>query len=146
MRAQANRLEDKRYLYALSDSLETSYERVHLDECGDWNIFGKKGKLFTDTKQWYLYISPENSRIWNNIKKKLKFMKVSQDGDGEGILKLERMPTAPEAEAIRKVLQIRKRTILSEEDRALLKIRFKSSCSKGVSGPYIDLNQKDEAK
>lgn len=133
MRAQPDRSEDKKLLQRLSGHLKTSYNRIRLDECGDWNIFGKKGKIFTDAQLWYVYTGGDSKRQWNNIKAKLKFMIVSQDGDDEGILKLERMPTEKEAEVIRKVLQLRKSVELSEADRALLKIRFRSACSKGVS-------------
>lgn len=129
MRAQADRSEDKKLLMKLSDCLETSYQRIHLDECGDWNIYGSKGKIFTDAKLWYVYFSCGSKRGWNNLKARLKFMEVSQDGDAEGILKLERMPTEKEAEKLRKDIGLRKRTILTEEQRAELIIRFKSSSS-----------------
>lgn len=140
MRAQADRSEDKRLLQQLSDSLETSYQRIRLDECGDWNIFGRKGKISTDTKLWYVYIPGQTKRQWNAAKHKLKFMEVSQDGDEEGILKLERMPNLEEAKIIRKVLGLRQRVVLTEEDRALLKIRFKSSSQEGVSRSPVRLN------
>lgn len=141
MRAQPNRLEDKRFLYEISDVLDTSYQRVKLDTYGDWNIFGKKGKISTDgTKAWYLYFSPESVRVWNNVKKKLKFMKVHQDGDDEGVLKLERLPTKKEAAEVKKLLKLRKRIVLTEEERAQLKIHFKSPSTEGVSSPRIDLN------
>lgn len=132
MRAQADRSEDKRYLKDLSDSLSTSYNRIRLDECGDWNIFGKRGKISTETKYWYLFLSPETKRHWSNVKNRLKFMTVHIDGDDEGILKLSRMPTEKEAEKVRKELQMRKRTEMSDAERELLKIRFKSSCRKGL--------------
>lgn len=132
MRAQANRSEDKKYLQKLSSYLFTSYQRIKLDECGDWNIFGKKGKIFTETKFWYIYIDADSKRQWNNAKRKLSFMIVSQDGDDEGILKLDRMPNPEEAKIIRKLLGLRISTQLSEEGRALLKNRFKSPCPEGV--------------
>lgn len=127
MRAQPDRIEDKRLLQRLSNCLETSYQRIHLDECGDWNIFGGRGKVFTDASMWYVCFECNSKRSWNNLKVKLRFMEVSQDGDEEGILKLSRMPTEKEAEKLRKALGLRKRTILTEEQRAELKIRFKSS-------------------
>lgn len=140
MRAQADRSEDKRLLQKLSDYLQTSYQRIRLDECGDWNIIGSRGHVFTDAKLWYVFVGGESKRSWNSVKSKLKFMELSQDGDAEGILKLERMPSEKEAETLRKVLGLRKRTILSEEDRALLKIRLRSPCSKGVSRLPVRLN------
>lgn len=140
MRAQPNRLEDKRLLNTLSKYLKISPSRMRLDVYGDWNVVGKKGKIFTDGQLWYLYVSPENSRVWNNIKKKLAFMDLSQDGEDEGILKLERMPSESEAKVVRKVLGMRISTILTEERRAKLLETSYSPDTEGVSGSNIDLN------
>jgi hypothetical protein len=141
MRAQTDRLEDKRYLKKLAKSLDISEGRIKLDECGDWNIFGTRGKISTDTEFWYLYASYDSPRKWNNTKKALSFMEPHQDGDMEGILKCSRMPFRDEARTVRKVIGVRPSTKLTEEGRAQLKIRFKSSSQQGVSQPYSDLNE-----
>lgn len=140
MRAQPDRLEDKRYLKNLTEALNISEDRIHLDECGDWNIFGRRGKISTETEYWYLYTRCNSPRKWNNIKKKLSFMEAHQDGDDEGVLRCRRPPTPKEAVLVREVLGVRQRVKLTEEDRALLKIRFKSSSPEGVSSSRIDLN------
>lgn len=140
MRAQADRLEDKRYLKKLTEALNISEDRIHLDECGDWNIFGRRGKISTETEYWYLYTECFSARKWNNTKRKLSFMEVHQDGDTEGVLKCSRMPTEKEANEVRKVIGVRSRVKLTEEDLALLKNRLKFSSSKGVSASRIDLN------
>ena len=133
MRAQPNRSEDKKLLQKLSEALNSSEERIHLDECGDWNIFGRKGKIFTDAELWYIYISAKSKRHWSSIKKKLNFMVISQDGDDEGILKLERMPSQEEAEIVREMVGLNKRPAFTDEYREQLKIRVRSSRNKGVS-------------
>lgn len=121
MRAQANRIEDKRYLKNLSKALDISEGRIKLDECGDWNIVGKRGHISTDTEYWYLYVKYEDSnRKWTNTKKNLNFMEVHQDGDDEGVLRLGRMPFRDEAMTVRKVIGVRPRTVLTEEGRAML--------------------------
>lgn len=120
MRAQPNRENDKILLEKLSEHLSTSEDRIRLDDCGDWNIFGRRGHIFTDSKLWYIFVAETTKRKWSAIKAKLKFMEVSQDGDDEGILKLERMPLQEEAEAIREVLGLNKRPELTEEQRAKL--------------------------
>lgn len=120
MRAQPNRENDKILLEKLSEHLSTSEDRIRLDDCGDWNIFGRRGHIFTDSKLWYVFVAETTKRKWSAIKAKLKFMEVSQDGDDEGILKLERMPLQEEAEAIREVLGLNKRPELTEEQRAKL--------------------------
>lgn len=132
MRAQPNRLEDKRYLGELSDVLAVSKNNLHVDECGDWNIRSKLGNISTDTEKWYLYLKGSSTRNWNNIKKKLKFMHPHQDGDDEGVLSLGRMPTSKEGEKVRKILKMRKTPNLSEDDRGALKNRLRIACSKGV--------------
>jgi len=132
MRAQPNRKDDKCLLIYLSKYLNTSVERIKLDECGDWNIFGRKGHISTDAKLWYLFTIANSKRHWSAIKKKLNFMIVSQDGDEEGILKLERMPSPEEGKAIREVLGLNKRPELTEEYREQLKIRVKDTINKGV--------------
>lgn len=131
MKAQPNRIEDKRYLKKLTQALDVSEKRIKLDECGDWNIVGTRGHIHTETKFWYLYTQCETPRKWENTKKSLSFMEVHQDGDDEGILKLDRMPFRDEAMMIRKVIGLRPRTILTEEGRALIKNRFKSSSQQG---------------
>jgi|SRR5882672_3083988 len=141
MRAQPDRLEDKLYLQRLSTNLRVSYSRIKLDECGDWNIVGDNGHIFTECVFWYIYVSPGSKRKWNSIKDKLHFMIVSQDGDEEGILKLDRMPNVEEAKLVRKVLGMRIRTELTEEERASLKNRFNNPSPEGVSRSRINLNE-----
>jgi len=54
-------------------------------------------------------------RAWGEVKKKLAFMQVTQDGDTEGVFKLDRLPTEDEAALIRDMLGIRRRPNLSAE-------------------------------
>ena len=56
-----------------------------------------------------------SSRPWKNAKARLTFCKVTQDGDWEGCLHLDRLPTADEAVVIREVLGIRKRRHMTTE-------------------------------
>lgn len=141
MRAQQDRQQDKRYLKKLALSLDISEGRIKLDECGDWNIVGLRGKINTDTEFWYLLPKLDSPRKWNNTKKNLSWMEVHIDGDFEGILKSNRMPSRDEAMMVRKVIGMRPSTKLTEEGRALLKNRLRSPSQEGVSQPYIDLNQ-----
>lgn len=140
MKAQPNREEDKKLLLKLSVYLNTSVDRLKVDSCGDWNILGRKGNISTDSELWYLYTEGSSKRHWTSIKKQLSFMIVSQDGDEEGILKLERMPSPREAEVIRKVCGLRARPELTEEERAERSRRSIETINKGVSDEIIDLN------
>jgi len=48
-------------------------------------------------------------------KKKLAFLQVTQDGEFDGVFKLDRLPTDDEAGLIREVLGIRRRPNVSEQ-------------------------------
>ena len=48
-------------------------------------------------------------------KRKLTFLQVTQDGEIEGVFKLDRLPTEEEAALIREVLGIRRRPNVSEQ-------------------------------
>ena len=126
----SHRLPDRVFLQRLSDALDTSYQRIKLDGCRDWNIRGSKGHIFTDAKLWYVFVATTSNRRWHNIKISLSFMELSQDGDDEGVLKLERMPTAPEAKIIRKILGWRTK-LTAEQRTKLLETSFRPG-QKGV--------------
>jgi hypothetical protein len=58
-----------------------------------------------------------SSLPWKNAKAQLAFCQVTQDGDWEGCLRLDRLPTPDEAKAIRETLGIRKRRHLSANQK-----------------------------
>jgi hypothetical protein len=60
---------------------------------------------------------------------------VTQDGDDEGILFLDRLPTALEAEVIRDKLSIRKRREIGEEQ--LARLRKWASDNRAVQPPEL---------
>ncbi len=124
----ANSASDIRNLY---HSLSTS-SRLARDECGDWNIFGSRGKLYTDKElgpNWYLY----TWHSWARAKRGLSFMEVHQDGDDEGVLRLDRLPTEQEARLIRKCAGLgRKRKLSPERREKLIEAGFNFRFSDGV--------------
>jgi hypothetical protein len=65
------------------------------------------------------------SQGWTYAKRALAFAKLTNDGDDEGSLFLDRMPSKAEAEAIRRYCGIRKKGELSDESLAILKERGK---------------------
>lgn len=91
--------------------------KIEIDACGDPNIYGKKGKLFVGKPFWFIYIFDGN---WNVSKRKLRFMILSQDGDQEGILKLDRLPTIKESAIIREIGGFKQKRELSPEHREKL--------------------------
>lgn len=68
---------------------------------GDPRINGRRGHIYACPGGYQLYVVTPSTRAWTYAKKALDFAKVAQDGDEEGILLLDRLPTESEAEAIR---------------------------------------------
>jgi hypothetical protein len=122
----------------LHHSLHTSSELVR-DECGGWNIIGSRATIYTDGQfgdDWYLYTKCS----WSRVKRALSFMQLHQDGDHEGVLKLDRFPTSEEARLIRKWVGLGTKKSLSADRKAKLveagrKFRF----SHGPQPKKIDL-------
>jgi hypothetical protein len=57
----------------------------------------------------------------DQLEKALRFCRLTQDGDDEGCLHLERLPVPAEADVIRAALGIRRRRHLSEENLVRLR-------------------------
>jgi hypothetical protein len=66
-----------------------------------------------------------SAKRWNLAKQRLSFCRVTQDGDWEGCLHLDRLPSAEEAATIRDVLRTRRRRQLSEGERQVVADRLR---------------------
>lgn len=115
-----NRTADRDLLTTLVGILHVSKGRLHRDPCGDWIITGLRGHLLTDGVHIYGYLPAGTARRWERAKRNLHFMVVTQDGDEEGVFRLDEMPTPAQAEMIRKAFGLRKVSPLSDEVRATL--------------------------
>ncbi len=58
---------------------------------------------------------PAGSTAWSHAKRAMTFARVVNDGEGEGMLMMDRLPTPAEADVIRDKLSIRKRPSSSEQ-------------------------------
>jgi hypothetical protein len=85
---------------------------------GDHQITGKHGHVLADHPGYLLYVTGTVQR-WKKAKRLLPGT-VTQDGDDEGIVRLDRLPTPAEAESIRDLIGIRKRRVVAESVRANL--------------------------
>jgi hypothetical protein len=105
--AEADRRQQKTLLAAL-DAWDRALRR---DECGAWTVCGTWGTIHTwgDGKSWVLFVACRSALHWTYTKRRLSFCTVTQDCDDEGVLRLHRLPTPHEAEAIRDILGVRKR-------------------------------------
>jgi hypothetical protein len=71
----------------------------------------------------------QSLRRWTNIKRRLAFCRITQDGDEEGCLHLDQLPTPADAVLIREALGIRKRRTLTEDGRAQLAVARRAANS-----------------
>jgi hypothetical protein len=77
-------------LDSLLDVIDASPVALRRDRCGDWAITGKLGHVYQDGDSYLLCVTTdESSRRWTNVKQRLAFCHVSQDGDDEGCLRLD---------------------------------------------------------
>jgi hypothetical protein len=145
-------------LVILAERLDSRTSCLRRDECGDWAIFGSAGHIYAvpiapDGKGgrglpanpgYQLVVGTtvqceftHSARQWSADKVKLKFCKLTQDGDTEGCLILDRLPTIAEGSIIRAILGIPKARHLGEEQRAACSERlrrFREQTPQGVSG------------
>jgi hypothetical protein len=119
--------DDRASLLALLAALDASPRALQRDlsrgegRNGDWGIRGKLGHIYADGSGYLLCVTTDESpRRWTNVKARLRFCHVTQDGDDEGCFHLNRLPAQHEVEAIREALGIRKRRVLTPKGRAQL--------------------------
>jgi hypothetical protein len=127
-------LAERSHLHAFRTATDASATTFERPVCGGWvgdyQITGKTGYVLANGAGYLLYVTIDertaterepSSRPWKNAKARLAFCKVTQDGDWEGCLYLDRLPTAQEAVVIREVLGIRKRRHMTPEALSRLK-------------------------
>ena len=109
-----------RLLDASSVALKRDFWRGYGPK-GDWGTHGKFGHVYPDGSGFLLVFVSErlSTHRWNAVKRDLHFCRLMQDGDSEGCLHIDRLPTKTEGALIREALGIRKRRAL---DRANLQI------------------------
>ena len=128
--------EQRLALIKLIEALGCWDRALRRDECGDWAVFGKLGHIYAvpgtldrpKTNGFQIYFrgaeefgEPTTARGWIFAKKVLSFCQVTSDGDTEGFLFMDRLPTAAESEIIRDKLGIRKKREISDDERERLR-------------------------
>lgn len=104
---------NNRRIQQLKKALRTS-NKPQRDECDDWNIFGKHGKIYIDNTYWYVMAEGQTSVL----KTKLScFMTLWQ---GDFIYRSNKFPDSERAEIIREVVGLNKKRVLSPEQRERL--------------------------
>jgi hypothetical protein len=114
-------------LLAFRDSLGARETALRRDEGGDWAIFGQFGHVYATPEGFLIYDRgapefsvPSSAKTWEAAKRTLSFCKVILDGDAEGLLSLDRLPSESEAQTIRERLRIPKKRAVTEAELARL--------------------------
>jgi hypothetical protein len=111
------------------------------DECGDWAIFGKRGHIYAvpgtldrpNTPGFQIFVMGWTARGWNLAKEAFKpFASLTNDGDDEGALFLDRLPAPEEAKIIRHWCGIAKKAEYSEEQLVGMRERARALVTGGV--------------
>ena len=105
-------------LLALMPALGCSDTALRRDECGDPRIAGKHGHIYAvcgpKRPGLMIYVNCETGMGWTYAKRALAFARLMNDGDDEGAVFLDRMPSKSEADTIRRYCGILKRRDLSD--------------------------------
>jgi hypothetical protein len=135
-------------LLAFAEAISSRADALRRDECGDWRIKGRFGHVYAvpgilgePPREGFLicYTGPEfigSPRGWTLARREFEAIgcKVTQDGDGEGIVFLGRLPGREEGEIIRDKLVIFKKRDVSEEERDRLRSQgFKPRTGSGLN-------------
>lgn len=105
---------DRAKLAAFAATVGAAGTGMKRDACGDWTLTGLAGHLSTDGAALYAFVTCASARAWTNAKLRLSFAIVTQDGDTEGVLRLDAPLTQTDAEALRTTLRIRKARAMDE--------------------------------
>jgi hypothetical protein len=149
-----NRKPDRVLLLVIVAALRVSKANLRRDPCGDWNIVRRRdrrrghiwidgvgGHIATDGVWYYVHLRLPTKRKWENAKRKLNFLTVTQDGDDEGVLKMSDLHTAEQAKIIRRLLGLRKLATLNGKQRAALRRSSFARDKTPVSEQIIDVPQ-----
>jgi hypothetical protein len=127
-------MHERARLETLLTSLAASPRTLRRDNCGDWHIKGRQGHVYADARGFLIVVQTDaSSRRWTFIKRRLSFCRVTQDGEDDGTLHLNRLPTPDEAGRIREAIDLKRRRHLSPEATAALVERLRPT-----GGPQID--------
>ncbi len=103
---------DKAQLHLMLTALDAAQSQMRLDACRAWTLRGKRGYLATwgDGHRRFIYCCPGTVGKWNRMRQALSPLgHCTQDGDAEGIIRIDTLPTPEQAALIRKAIGLAKR-------------------------------------
>jgi hypothetical protein len=99
---------DRGDLVTLLGVINGASNSLRRDEGGDWAVIGSRGSIRACGGTFSVFVAGRSRRHWFFVKKALAgFCAVAQDGDDEGILRLNRLPIGEEAARLRAVIGLR---------------------------------------
>jgi hypothetical protein len=121
-------------LLKFAEALGSRDNALRRDECSDWRINGKQGWIYAVPEGFqFFYFARNGVNEWDGVgphiedyvraKRRLVFCRLVQDGNGEGVFLLDRLPTPNEAEIIRDVFVIFKKREAGEPSEAQMAAR-----------------------
>lgn len=125
---------ERAHLERLLTALDVTHRAIWRDGCGDWAIKGKRGRIYADGGGFLVVVSAGAFlRGWANIKGKLPFCRVTQDGDAEGCLHLDHLPVPAEADLIRHALRIKRKRHHTPDQLATITARLRKNATRRPS-------------
>jgi hypothetical protein len=122
--------DQRKALLELAEALGSRKAALHRDECDDWRISGSHGHVYavpgiTGERKpgFHFFVLNWKGLGWANAKRALSFAKLTNDGEDEGSVFLDRLPTRAEAEVLRHYCGIHKKAEYGEEALAVLRDR-----------------------
>jgi hypothetical protein len=136
-----------KYERARLEALGATDRALRRDACGDWAVKGKRGRVYADGSGFLIVVvsARHSIRRWINIKRKLAFCHVTQDGDHEGCLHLDHLPTPKEADLIRHALGIKPKRRYKPDQLADLIARLKKKTTRDPRGPHTFVKKRKKA-
>jgi hypothetical protein len=85
-----------------------------------------------DGTSWALFVACRSALHWTYTKRRLSFCILTQDGEDEGCVRLNQLPTVAQADVIRDVLGVRKWQEISATTRErLMAFAFERTAQRG---------------
>ena len=137
---------ERAHLETLLTALSATRRAFWRDTCGDWAIWGKRGHIYADGRGFLIVVGTEGSiRRWTNTKRKLDFCRVTQDGDDEGCLHLDHLPTPKETDLICDALGVKRKRRYTPDQLATLTARLKKKPTRDPPDPQTFVKKEKEA-
>ncbi|MGY2902942.1 hypothetical protein [Bradyrhizobium sp. URHC0002] len=108
---------DRERLATFARTISVSQSTLRRDACGDWILSGPAGHVSSDGASFYVYLAWASVRGWSNAKRRFAYLAVTQDGDEEGVFRIDRPLSPAQATDLRNALLLRKVTPLSQDRR-----------------------------